>query len=91
VNTIHAAGAQDVSDFLTKALPAASPMVDHYRHLAVWDQAIIEALIVFADSRQPLPTDIRQMVEEFISQPGVGSRLRRHAGYFLAQIPTSSD
>jgi hypothetical protein len=82
--------AERLSAVLSKALPVASPLVDHYRDMAVWDQAIIECLATFAELRQPLPSDVRERVNEFLDDPGVSSKVRRHAGHYLAEIPTWS-
>jgi hypothetical protein len=84
---VQARAAEELSAILSKSLPANS-MVDHYRDLAVWDQAIIECLAVFADLRQALPSDVRDSVNEFLGDPGVGAKVRRHAGHYLAEIPT---
>lgn len=79
--------AEDVSSALRKALPVASAAVDRYRELAVWDQAIIESLAAFADVREPLPSDVRDLVQELLDEPGVSPKLRKRCLYHLDRLP----
>lgn len=79
--------AEDLSGVLRKALPVANPMVDHYISQNVWDQAILESLATFVAEKVALPTDVRQMVEEFINREGMSPNFYRFAAYNLERIP----
>ena len=79
--------AEDLSDALYKSLPTASPSVDRYRNQGVWDQAVLEALAIFASTVQPLPSDVRQMVQETIEDPNVSPKFRGQVIRYLVRIP----
>lgn len=89
MTTAQAPTAQELSTLLSKSLPAPSTFVDHYLDLGVWDQAILESLVAFADSRQPLPADVRDVVIGFLESPDVSDKLRRQAREYFDEIPLS--
>ena len=69
-------------------LPSPNPIVDFHASQNVWDQAILEALATFAVYGKALPVDVRQAVEEFISQDGVSPKFVKRARYHLGRIPS---
>jgi hypothetical protein len=80
--------AEEVSTALSKSLPLPNPLVDHFREEAVWDQAIIESLATFARAARPLPADVRAIVEGFLREPRLSSKVRRRSLYHLKAIPS---
>jgi hypothetical protein len=78
--------AEDLSTVLREALPVENSLVDRYRGVAVWDQAIIESLATFVNERTPLPSDVRRMVQDLIDEPGVSPKLRKGVLYQLSRI-----
>jgi hypothetical protein len=78
---------EEVSSVLAKALTSPDASVEHYREHAIWDQAIISALAVFASRGMPLPDDVREAVQELIELPGINPKLRKGVLYQMARIP----
>lgn len=79
--------AEDLSGVLRKVLPSPNPMVEFHMSRNVWDQAILEALATFATANQALPVDVREMVDEFLSQDGISAKFRKRARFHLERIP----
>lgn len=79
--------AHDLSTVLLKVLPGPNAVVDFHIGQEVWDQAILEALATFAAAESKLPVDVREAVEEFLSQDGVGLKFRKRARFTLDRIP----
>jgi hypothetical protein len=88
MTTAEAPTAQELSTLLGKSLPAPNADVDRYLDLGVWDQAIIESLVVFVEVGKPLPSDVRDIVIGFLDSPDVSPKLRRHARHYFDEIPS---
>jgi hypothetical protein len=84
--SLQVSPAEDVSNALFKVLPRGDSMVDHYRHQAVWDMAIVEALAIFAETGAPIPRDVVRDVRDFVDRSGINPRFRRAVEGYLARI-----
>lgn len=85
--TLPAPLAEDVSNTLLKVLSRDFGVVDHFRELGVWDQAIIETLAIVAKSDKPeLPAYVVDEVRGLFGSKAVSPRFQRVAEHHLARI-----
>jgi hypothetical protein len=72
---------------LRDAMPRSSEVVDRYQRFGESELAIPAALAVFAQESVPLPTTLRQQLEELASAPDTSHKFARSIREELVEIP----
>jgi hypothetical protein len=80
----------ELATALRDAMPRSSEVVDRYQRFGESELAIPAALAVFAQESVPLPTTLRQQLEELASAPDTWHKFARSIREELVEIQTKT-